>query len=280
MANALTRTGWVAAIVLGLGAFGAWPLAGAAAQRSAATPAGPAAHAAPVSAAPSRFLAPEPQVVYDEGLQVTFGVAADERGRTVLSAESSRVQVKKMIEPNQTTLDLATPDGDRLRLVARRDSVTVQHGAQSVTITLPATAQDFARMRALLGGSGAARTFRALSGAVQARHAEPFFDGIVTSGALIGVLNGDDRAVDALKARFAARRGPRVQPVAWQSTPNECWRVYSADAIDIYDEYDDCMGRTRWYDISDRSNCQLIYVTRAELAFSWLISCSGGFLGR
>ncbi len=277
MANARKRSRWLAMIVLGPCLLGVGPLAGAAGAQPAVAP---VAAVVPASAAPSRFLSPEPQVLYDDGLQVTFGVAADERGRTVLSAESSQMHMKKTIEIDQTTLELVAPDGDRLQLVVRREAITVRRGTQSVRLPLPAKAQDFARVRKILAGSMAARTFRALSASVAARHAEPFFDGIVTSGSLLGVLDGEARAADALKARFAARRGPRVQPVAWQRTPNECWNVYSADAIDIYDEYDDCMGRTRWYDVFDRSNCQLIYVTRAELAFSWLISCSGGFLGR
>ena len=278
MVRTVKRSAWAAAIVLGVGVLAVWPRAGAAAQRSeeAARPA-PAAATAP--AAPSRFLAPEPQTVYDDGLQVTFGVAPDTRGRTVLSAASARVEAKKTIEPDQTTLDLATPDGDRLRLVARRDSITVQHGAETATLTLPATAQSLARMRKVLAGSGAARTFRALSSAVQARRAEPFFDGIVTSGALLGVLNGDVRAADALKARFAARRAPRVRPAAWQRTTQQCWDQYSSDAIRIYDDYDRCMHMRRWYDVVGQANCELIYVTRSELAFSWLVACNGGFFG-
>ncbi len=264
MARTLKHTGWVTAVAVGLVVLGTRPLVARASD----------------PAAPAKRPAPAPQVLYDDSLQVTFGVAPDARGRTVLSARSPRLQVSKTIEPDQTTLDLATPDGDRLRIVARPDSVTVERGRQTATLTLPAKARDFARMRKLLADSTAARTFRALSAAVGARRAEPFFDGIVTSGALIGVLDGDRRATDALKARFAARRGARVRQVVWQRTTQECWDQYARDAIPIYDEYRECTGRQRWYDLVDRANCDAIYTLRAELAFSWLVACNGGFFAQ
>lgn len=268
MARALKHAGWVTAVALGVAALGAGLLAA------------PAGDPEAVSGAAAKFLTPAPQVLYDESLQVTFGVAPDARGRTVLTARSARLQATKTIEPDQTTLDLATPDGDHLRIVARRDSVTAQRGRQTATLTLPATARDFARMRKLLADSTAARTFRALSAAVGTRRTEPFFDGIVTSGALIGVLDGDARAADPLKARFAARRGAGVRQAAWQRSTQECWDQYTRDAIPIYDDYTNCMGMQPWYDYIGQANCQAIYTLRAEMAFSWLVACNGGFFAQ
>ena len=38
-----------------------------------------------------------------------------------------------------------------------------------------------------------------------------------------------------------------------------------------------CLSEIQWYDIFGDYRCEAVYILRAELAFMWLINCSGPF---
>jgi hypothetical protein len=61
------------------------------------------------------------------------------------------------------------------------------------------------------------------------------------------------------------------------SGPGACWAEYAHDAIEIIDDFIDCLNEIQWWDFFGEYRCDAIYIVRAELAFMWLINCSGPF---
>jgi hypothetical protein len=47
--------------------------------------------------------------------------------------------------------------------------------------------------------------------------------------------------------------------------------------VEVWDDYMSCLSEIRWYDLFGEYRCEAVYVLRAELAFMWLINCSGPF---
>jgi hypothetical protein len=222
---------------------------------------------------------PEPQVIQDDRLQATFTVGADQHGRTVLGVDAPEMRVRKTMDADATTLELTGRGRDHVTLTVRSDRFTVTRGRRSVSLVLPVTDEALGRVQQLLAGSSAVQRFRALAKAGGSTRTDGFFDSIVTSAAILDVLNGDPNAADASVARATARGKVKVRQATWQG-PNQCWDVYARDAIVVADAYADCYERTRWYDQLERTGCALVYLVRSELAFSWYVSCSGGFFAR
>jgi len=221
-----------------------------------------------------------PQVQYDDRLQATFTIGADEHGATVLGVDSDYLRVRKTILADQTQLDVVDQRGDRVRLSVRRGVIAVTRGRRSATVTLPLAADALEQVQAILFRSSAVRTFRALARAGESTRTDSFFDGILTSAAVFGVLQGDPHATDAVRARARSRSGARLLPAAWQWSTKDCWDAYVGSAIPIYDEYVDCTSDLSWYDVLGKASCEAIYVVEAELAFSWLVACNGGFFAQ
>jgi hypothetical protein len=269
----------VAAVVIGLHGLVAIESAGAQSQ-AADLAAGPDRSLVAEAIGPVVRKAPTPQIQYDDRLQATFGIAADEHGATVLSIESATLQVRKTILADQTVLVLTARDHDRVEVSVRRGAIGVSRGRRSVALSLPLAAGDLDRVQGLLLGSSAVRAFRALVRAGEATRTESFFDGFLTSDALLGVLHGDPHATDALRSRIRARGGARLRPAAWQWSTKDCWDSYSGQAIAVYDEYTDCTSDLSWYDVLGKATCEAIYVVEAEMAFSWLVACNGGFFAQ
>jgi hypothetical protein len=59
--------------------------------------------------------------------------------------------------------------------------------------------------------------------------------------------------------------------------PGECWDAYAREAVEIYDDYMQCLIGLKWYDVFGSTGCALVYTVRAEGAMWWFINCSGGF---
>jgi hypothetical protein len=91
---------------------------------------------------------------------------------------------------------------------------------------------------------------------------------------LLAILSGDSAAAGALVAERAEPRLLRAQ-----RTSQECWEQYRRDAILIRTEYEICFRGTRWYEVDVRFGCAAEFILRAEMAFSWLVACNGGFMG-
>lgn len=76
-------------------------------------------------------------------------------------------------------------------------------------------------------------------------------------------------------ARTTVER-PRVVRARLPGGPGECWNLYAAEAIRIANDLTSCAtdcGFRLWCG----RGCGFLYEIRAEAAFMWFMSCSGGF---
>jgi len=65
--------------------------------------------------------------------------------------------------------------------------------------------------------------------------------------------------------------------ISWQKTgPGDCWDMYSAEAIRIAKDFEECTADLKWYEAHLWAGCSVIYAVRAEGAMAWFIACNGG----
>src|SRR4029078_4848891 len=77
-------------------------------------------------------------------------------------------------------------------------------------------------------------------------------------------------------ARGQGSRAKLVKASLAGRGPGECWDEYSADIMDIYADYQQCASGCPWDMVGCESLCSVACLLRVELAFDWLIACSGG----
>ncbi len=202
-------------------------------------------------------------------IQVTTEIAPD--GATVLSVVARGVTLRKAFYGDHTELAI-TSAGHELKIVVSPTGIQAFSDAGHAAYSRRGSPDSLDNIRAMLGGSPVVPIGRALARAAAVGNPRAA-DTLRLSEALLGLLSGDPRALESVVAVGAA---PALRQV--QST-NECWDSYRRDAVAIATEYEDCVRRTRWYEAGTRIGCGIEYTIRAELAFSWLIACNGGFMG-
>lgn len=101
---------------------------------------------------------------------------------------------------------------------------------------------------------------------------------LLLTRALLGSLLGDPSPTHEYQrwARVRATQ-PRIAKAALADGPGECWDKYAAEAIRIANDYLECAGGCGWAGRFCMAGCGFLYDVRAEAAFMWFISCSGGF---
>lgn len=212
------------------------------------------------------------------GGEITFSGSTAPDGGYVLTVESPVVRLQKTTYLDRVVLELATPDGkDRVRIIATQASVSVGRGRSRVALD-PRTVDQAAvdRARGLLLTSNAVRGVRALVAELERWESSPAVDSTLVSGALVGLLDGDLGAVSRVARRLGQRRERRIQQAGLQQTPTWCWSWYSYEVTLAMADMEECVGNAGWWNIGQQYACRFVWIIRAELAWFWLISCSGG----
>jgi hypothetical protein len=202
-------------------------------------------------------------------IQVTTEIAPD--GATVLNVVAKGVTLRKLFYVGHTELAVAAA-GHELKIVVSTGGIQAYSDTGRATFPRRGNVDSLDSVRAVLGGSPIVPIARALARAAAVGNPRAA-DTLRMSEALLGLLSGDPRALDSV---VAASRAPVLRNA---QTTNQCWDSYRRDVSVISVEYEDCVRRTRWYEAGTRLGCGLEYTVRAELAFSWLIACNGGFMG-
>ncbi len=202
-------------------------------------------------------------------IQVTTEVAPD--GATVLNVTAKGVTLRKLFYVDRTELAIAAA-GHELRVVVSAAGIQASADTGRAGFPRRGRSDSLDGVRAVLGGSPVVPIGRALARAAAVGNPR-VADTLRMSEALLGLLSGDPRALDSV---VAARKAPVLLNA---QSSNECWDSYRRDVSLISVEYEDCVRRTRWYEAGTRIGCGVEYVIRVELAFSWLLSCNGGFMG-
>jgi hypothetical protein len=205
-------------------------------------------------------------------------------GRVVLDVADEHVKIRKEVRADQSIATLTTRT-DSLVLTVRRGVLTISGPWGSMTAgTETGAAHD--RLLMVLQRSDAAARGRALLERVT--NGPETFTGqaLLLTRSILEWGTGSTAAMAEHRQWVAQRAAelarvpkavPAVTRISWQSRgPGDCWDLYSAEAIRIAQDFEDCTADLAWYEAHKWAGCSLIYAVRAEGAMAWFIACNGG----
>lgn len=205
-------------------------------------------------------------------------------GRVVLEVADEYVNIRKEVRADQSIATITTR-ADSLVLTVRRGALTVSGPWGSMAMGTDAGAA-YDRLLVVLQRSDAAARARALLGRVTDGPATFAGQSLLLTRSVLEVGTGSTAAMTEHRQWVAQRAAelaktpnavPTMARISWQSRgPGDCWDLYSAEAIRIAKDFDECTEDLAWYEAHKWAGCSLIYAVRAEGAMAWFIACNGG----
>ena len=214
----------------------------------------------------------------DESGQVTFTVTGTP-AEAVLVAEAPAVKFERV----------STEDGIAVRLEAPGDVVEVRANARGrIEFSRRGKARKFdghamkpadvEAIQVLAAGSPALQAFDAMAAILEDSNREESLSLLVTH-ALVSAVRGQPAANRTLARKLKAKLEPRFRQVAQRTRddggPGGCWDTYEREVYRIALQMEKCNSDYWWNPVMIAA-CSIEWTIRAELAFFWLISCSGG----
>jgi hypothetical protein len=221
-------------------------------------------------------VAASPVPIY-RGADVKFTLGGTSRESTVV-AEGLGVRVSKRIGPDTVKIRVEV-EKDAVEISANaKGLVRVARRGQSVEINMASRDQKaLAKARRMMEGSAALTSFDALIDAL-AGDQRAVAKSMLTTWTLINAARGADDKV-AIAARRMTSSSQRFAPIAStftrEETPIVCWAEYSMSVATYYAEYAQCVNDYGWIP-GMVAVCTFEWLVKAELAWFWVLGCSGG----
>jgi hypothetical protein len=183
------------------------------------------------------------------------------------------VQIQKQLVRGTAVTRLTTPN-ERLTLVVDGRSMIADgsFGRLEARSDRPGSREA---LRRILKSSTAVTRATTLLARLNLGLRSPVGHSLLTTRAMLLAEIGDPSGLqDLTRWVQASRQTLAVTPVAFQgSSPGDCWKEYTKEAIAAYMEVEDCLKDLAWYEIGDKMACATLYDLRAIGAFSWYMKC-------
>lgn len=205
-------------------------------------------------------------------------VSATSNGEATLRVEGKGVTFSKRVGKDHVVMRFEVPR-DRIELEVNMDGRVrlVRNGKVLQVEMKQDTPVAIGRVKAFTSGSSALAGLETLVASLtndDRREAQS----LRVSHALVQALRGN--AAPALA--FAASQAPRsdgaivrVMSRSAEEGPFACWAEYSATVYNYNVELNDCVGQY-WWIPGWTAACGAQWSIQVELAWFWLLSCSGG----
>lgn len=200
-------------------------------------------------------------------------------GEPTLRAEGRGVKFFKQVGRDKVTIRVEVP-GDRIQLDADASGM-LRVGRNGKFLTLQKSAPfeaSVARVQKFTAGSKALDAFEGLATTLE-RSDRLEAQSVLTSYALLHAVRGSAapaRAMAAtLKSPQPSARIVRDMAGAREEGPYACWAEYSATLSQYWVEFNSCT-QSYWWIPGWTAACSSQYLLQAELAWFWVLSCSGG----
>jgi len=204
-------------------------------------------------------------------------VIATLNGESTLRAEGGGVTFSKRVGKEQVVMRLEVLR-DRIDVDVSLDGrVRVVRNGKSLTVEMKHdTADAMARVRKLTAGSSALARFETLVASL-ANDTRLEAQSLRVSHALLQALRGNSAPAMAFAGQPARSDGALVRAMGRSlgEGPYACWAEYETTMYRYLVELNDCVGQY-WWIPGWTAACGAQYALQGELAFFWLISCSGG----
>jgi hypothetical protein len=229
-------------------------------------------------------------LIVSSGSRVVAGPAPIHRGADVrftmggttkestLTAEGLGVRVSKRVGPETVKIRIEVANdaievdatvGGAVRLARRGKSVSLNMAVRDT--------KAIATVRRLTDGSAALKSFGAMIAALESdeRNATK---SMLTSWALVNAIRGDEQIAIGVARKLAAPPAMSMTPASFtarEETPIVCWAEYASTITQYYFEYSQCLIDYAWIP-GMAAVCSFEWLVKAELAWFWVIGCSGG----
>jgi len=236
--------------------------------------AGAAQYAAPPAKASLTESVVERTIDRKSGLEIR--VHREKPQSVVVEVADASVSVRKEMRSGES-LATFTSGNDQFRLTTKAGGVLAQHNdAPAILVTL--NEPVLVGLAAVLRRSPAARAGLALLSRLDLSAATPVGNTLLLTRALMEVPVGLRAAVTQSLdwGKETASNVHQTRARLASAGPGDCWDEYAKYVTQIWDEYAACYFSCRWYAVLCPTACEFEWLLRAQLAFDWLLACSGG----
>ena len=224
----------------------------------------------------SRVVAAPPPIYRGADVKFTLGGTPNE---STVVAEGLGVRVTKRVGPDTVKIRIEVAK-DAVDLEAKAGgSVRLSRRGKAVTMNLAARDQKLvAQARRMTEGSQALKSFDALIATLEG-DTRAVAKSMLTSWAFVHALRGSDEPAMSVARRLSGARGGAFTPARSmfekEETPIVCWNEYATTVTIYYMEYAQCLLDYAWIP-GGAAVCSVEWILKAELAWFWVIGCSGG----
>jgi hypothetical protein len=198
------------------------------------------------------------------------------QGEPTLMAEAHGVRFFKRVGREKVLIRIEVP-GDSLEVAADAKGA-VRLGRKGRFIQLQMNRDqngNIARAEKLMAGSAALIGFEAMA-AMLALSDRQEARSVMTSYALVHAVRGTSAPARDLMHRLRARTAANmVRASVRDENPNGCWMDYASTVNTYLSEFSACVTDFGWVP-GVSSACAFEFSIKAELAWFWLLGCSGG----
>lgn len=192
-----------------------------------------------------------------------------------LRAEGGGVKFFKRVGRDRVSIRIEVP-GDSVELEAGTNGhVRVGRKGRFLQLQVAGTFEaNVAKVQKLFAGSKALDGFDGLMASLAASD-KPQAQSLRSSQALVNAVRGVTVPLPAGPSPAASSRATRAASKEWAEGPFACWAEYTA-TVDQYNViFNDCIS-DYWWIPGWTAACGFQFALQSELAWFWLLSCSGG----
>ena len=199
-------------------------------------------------------------------------------GEPTLRAEARGVKFFKRVSRERVLIQVEVP-GDRIEVEADTKG-TVRIGRNGSYLRLQMQDQfqaNVARIQKLTAGSPALDGLEGFAASLEGQDRQEA-QSIMTSYALLHALRGStgpSRSMARAVAPVASGRVVRAMAASREEGPYACWAEFATAMNQYLVEFNSCTT-DYWWIPGWNAACAFQFSLQGELAFFWLISCSGG----
>jgi hypothetical protein len=207
----------------------------------------------------------------------------DQQGVARMVVKAADFQMEKALSSGGDTTIRLTQGADVVSIVLQHAAIEVQRGGRTIRVS-PQTAkvEDAEQIRAMLLGSAAVRSFRALSANIENREPTgqegPLLQAALIDGAIVSMLDGDEGAMSRILKRLNAARKATLHQARFRPAFDDCIGMYEAALLYTQDQFDSCYvsagDNPSWYwSYWLMKLCYYEQFVRAEQYIFQFISC-------
>lgn len=210
-----------------------------------------------------------------EGARLTSSTAD---GEAILRAEGKGVVFSKRVGKDRIVMRLEVPR-DRIDLDVKMDgNLRLVRNGKVLTAEMKSDAASaVARIQKFTAGSPALAAFETLVAGL-AGDTRLEAQSVRVSHALLHAVRGNNAPAMAFRTGPVSRADAGVVQAMARSggeQPSACWAVYEYTVYAYNVQFNDCIS-SYWWIPGWTAACGAQFALQGELAFFWLISCSGG----